>query len=93
MLSDNGTNFVASNSSNKDLLQQFKALVKKGDSLLSTHEIKWNFIPPGSPHFGGLHESCVKSLKNFVKRMERVENLTYEEFYTLICRIEVLLLM
>lgn len=80
MLSDNGTNFVGAN---RILIEQFKELVKKG--------IKWNFIPPGSPHFGGLHESCVKSFKYFVKRMGKIESLTYEEFHTLVCRIEALL--
>lgn len=85
MVSDNGTNFV---SANKILAQQFKLMLERGFSVLATREIEWKFIPPGSPHFGGLHEACVKSFKFFVKRMARVENLTYEEFHTLTCKIE-----
>lgn len=88
MVSDNGTNFVAAN---KILTQQFKSMLEKGTSILSTREIEWKFIPPGSPHFGGLHEACVKSFKYFIKRMAHVENLLYEEFYTLVCKIEAIL--
>ena len=34
-----------------------------------TQGIEWRFIPERSPHFGGLWESCVKSLKYHLKRV------------------------
>jgi hypothetical protein len=58
---------------------------------MAYQEIEWKFIPPYSPSFGGLWEAAVKSMKYFVKRMHNTRNLTYEEFYSLLCRIEALL--
>lgn len=53
--SDNGTNFV---STNKILLAESKAYAAKCNSeieefLISNH-MEWHYIPPASPHFGGL---------------------------------------
>jgi hypothetical protein len=48
----------------------------------------WHFIPPNSPHFGGLWEEGVKSLKYHCKRIVGKALLTFEEFSTLITQIE-----
>ncbi|XP_036347445.1 uncharacterized protein LOC118756812, partial [Rhagoletis pomonella] len=58
---------------------------------LSLNGITWRFIPPSSPHFGGLWESDVKSVKIHLKRVIGETTLTYERFYTLLARIEALL--
>lgn len=50
--------------------------------------IQWHFIPPHSPHFGGLWEAGVKSAKSHLKRIMGNASLTYEEFYTLLTQIE-----
>jgi hypothetical protein len=50
--------------------------------------IKWHFNPPKGPHFGGLHEINVRSIKYHLKRVVGEQILTYEEFNTILIRIE-----
>jgi len=50
-------------------------------------QFHWDFIPPNSPHFGGLWEEGVKSLKNHWKRIAGKALLTFEEFSTLITQV------
>lgn len=89
MYSDNGTNFVGA----------VKALRKSYESCLlqvkediinnaSRNNTEWHFIPPSSPHFGGLWEAGVKSLKHHLKRSVQNAKLTYEELSTLLTQIE-----
>ena len=51
-------------------------------------QFQWHFIPSNSPHFGGLWEAGVKSLKYHWKRIVGKALLTFEEFSTLITQIE-----
>jgi hypothetical protein len=51
-------------------------------------QFHWHFIPPNSPHFGGLWEAGVKSLKYHWKRIVGKALLTFEEFSTLITQVE-----
>ncbi|BES87324.1 Hypothetical protein NTJ_00129 [Nesidiocoris tenuis] len=85
--SDNGTNFVGAKREMKKLLFDYE----KGHSItdLATSEgVEWHMIPPGSPHFGGLWESAVKTAKYHFQRMMRSATLTIEEMTTLLCQIE-----
>ncbi|GFV90204.1 integrase catalytic domain-containing protein [Trichonephila clavipes] len=58
---DNATNFVGANS----ILKKFPKLINFPDENLAKYfvseNIDWKFIPPKSPHFGGLWEAGVKS--------------------------------
>jgi hypothetical protein len=54
-------------------------------------QFPWHLIPPNSPHFGGLWEAGVKSLKYHWKRIVVKVLLTFQEFNTLITQIEVCL--
>ena len=86
--SDNGTTFVgASSHLSKDAIQATKAnsIIKE---LLSNDKIQWHFIPPLTPHFGGLWEAGVKSTKYHLKRILGNHLLTYEEFSTVLTQIE-----
>ncbi|GFT19624.1 integrase catalytic domain-containing protein [Trichonephila clavipes] len=91
--SDNSTNFIGAK---RKLGELFKHLYKitneeKVCYFLSQQEIEWHTIPPLSPHFGGLWEACVKSVKFHLKRVVGSINLTFEEFYTLLTQIEAVL--
>ncbi|GFV14172.1 DUF5641 domain-containing protein [Trichonephila clavipes] len=58
---------------------------------LSQVNIEWHFSPPVSPHFGGLWEAGVKSIKYHLKRVIGNTNLTFEEFSTLLTQVEAIL--
>ncbi|UYV63113.1 hypothetical protein LAZ67_2003172 [Cordylochernes scorpioides] len=60
---DNATNFVGAD---KDLRKLFNSNIH---DFASSEEIKWNFIPPSSPHFGGLWEAGIKSVKYHLRRI------------------------
>src|ERR1700712_1108025 len=72
--SDNGTTFVGANKFMKDSV--------------ATQGIEWHFIPPASPHWGGLWERAVRSMKHHLKRIVGEATLTYEELSTLTQQIE-----
>ncbi|XP_032575009.1 uncharacterized protein LOC116801159 [Drosophila sechellia] len=55
---------------------------------LEKDRIDWHFIPPAGPHFGGIWEAGVKSMKYHLKRIIGDTILTYEEMSTLLCQIE-----
>lgn len=50
--------------------------------------VKWHFIPPSAPHFGGLWEAGVKGFKYHLKRVVGARTLSQVEFATLLCQIE-----
>ena len=54
----------------------------------SSQSIEWSFIPENAPHFGGLWESSVKSVKSYLKRVLGQARLTFEEFSTVLAQIE-----
>ncbi|XP_065355117.1 uncharacterized protein LOC135949468 [Calliphora vicina] len=90
---DNATNFVGANFK----LQEFKQHFFNDDnvkSLMNYSEItgfKFVFIPPRSPHFGGLWESAVKSTKNILVKNMSKSGVTYEEFQTILIEVEAIL--
>lgn len=55
---------------------------------LAREGIEWHLIPPYAPHFGGLWERGVKSVKTHLKRVIGEQRLTYEELYTVLTKKE-----
>jgi hypothetical protein len=88
--SDCGTNFVGANRELKEMIshlqsqQHNSAIADK----LSGEGVTWHFNPPGAPHFGGLWEAGVKSVKYHLHRVLDKSKLTYEEISTTIIQIE-----
>lgn len=79
--SDCGTNFVGAS---KEIKTMFESAVE--------HEnIQWHFNPPAAPHFGGLWEAGVRSVKTHLGRVIGQQVLTFEELYTTLTLIEAVL--
>ena len=91
--SDNATNFVGANNE----LKEIYALItsdkhqKRTNKFFSDNEINWHFIPPSSPHFGGLWESTVKLFKHHMKRVVTNLLFTFEELNTFVIEVEAIL--
>ena len=91
--SDNGTNFIGANNELRELHDPLQSddHNEKVNAFLANKQIEWRFIPPHSPHFGGLWEAAVKSSKRHLKLVVGNELLTFEQFNTLIIEIESIL--
>ncbi|XP_029157227.1 uncharacterized protein LOC114929730 [Nylanderia fulva] len=87
MYSDNGTNFVGAE---RELTAAFRAAIRDPDFLNRTasDRITWHFMPPSAPHFGGLWEAGVRSVKHHLRRVIGAHTLTFEEFSTVLCNVE-----
>ena len=88
--SDNGTSFVKAD---RDLAEMFNHLNDQNPSgelqdYIAKNRITWNFIPPRSPHFGGLWEAAVKSAKTHLKRVLGDAKTNYEEMSTILAEVE-----
>ena len=57
----------------------------------SQNRIAWHFSPERAPHFGGLWEALVKSLKFHLQRVMGNYRFTFEELTTMLCQIEMCL--
>lgn len=70
------------------LRQTIVSLSPELGHILSDRGTHWHMIPPASPHFGGLWEAGVKSVKTHLKKIVGLSTLTFEELTTLLCQIE-----
>lgn len=93
LYSDNGTNFLGADRQLKELhsLINSESHNNKIKNHLADHEIEWNFIPPRTPHFGGIWEAAVKSLKHHMRRTVGETLFTFEDLSTYMCEIEAVL--
>lgn len=88
--SDNGSNFIGANNHFKELhnLLSDKQHREQIITFLAPEGITWRFIPPKSPHMGGLWEAAVKQTKYHLRRILGNACVTYEEMNTLLIQIE-----
>lgn len=87
MYSDNGTTFAGADAELSNAYQN-AVCNPEFQNRTAADNIHWRFIPPHAPHFGGLWEAGVRSVKHHLRRILGSHTLTYEEFSTLLCRIE-----
>ncbi|GFX37631.1 integrase catalytic domain-containing protein [Trichonephila clavipes] len=73
--SDNAMNFKGA----RNILNEWNEICKSNRiQLFSAEEgIEWNFIPPASPHFGGLWEANIKSMKRILLRVAKSAIMNY----------------
>jgi hypothetical protein len=67
IISDNGTNLRAAEKELKNIVQTLdcnKIISATQPTKPTTQYIKWQFIPPAAPHFGGAWERMVRTVKS-----------------------------
>ncbi|XP_075167809.1 uncharacterized protein LOC142239965 [Haematobia irritans] len=89
IFSDNGINFVGAS---REVEKELRSVLKEGrDKVCSAYQfqqLSWQFIPAGAPHMGGLWEAAVKSFKTHFRKHASGFKYTFEEFSTVLSRIE-----
>ena len=88
--SDHGSNFVGAARELKEFAQFLELQTTQNviSEFCSTQNVQWKFIPERAPHFGGIWESAVKSMKTHLHRIVGNVKLTFEEFTTVLAQIE-----
>jgi hypothetical protein len=88
--SENGTNFngAANHLQELHILLQSSSHVEQVQDCLSKERCEWKSIPSHSPHFGGLWEATVKSMKYHLRCILGNNVCTYEELITITSNIE-----
>ncbi|XP_076301466.1 uncharacterized protein LOC143219348 [Lasioglossum baleicum] len=88
LYSDCGRNFVGANHELRSLLRESTQQGGGPFAAASREGISWKFNPPSAPHFGGIWEAAVKSVKHHLRRIIGEQRLTFEELTTLLTGIE-----
>lgn len=89
--SDNGSNFKGARNELNALYELINASSHQETSRYCSDISQWHFIPPYSPHMGGLWEAGIKSVKTHLRRVLGDALLTFEEMYTILTQIEAVL--
>ena len=88
--SDNGANFVRAEKELKTIVSE-KESTEHISSFVTQQGINFHFIPPCTPHVGGIWEAGVKLMKFKLHTVVGNAKLTSEESYTLLCQVEAVL--
>lgn len=88
LTSDNGSNLKGADNELRRMFNEASEFYKDVSAYLLNENTEWTFIPPLSPHMGGLWEAGVKSVKHHLRRVIGTSTLTFEEMSTLLCQIE-----
>ncbi|XP_062538696.1 uncharacterized protein LOC134206972 [Armigeres subalbatus] len=93
LYSDNATNFEGAKNEMRRLASLFKEEQhqKKLNEFCTERTIEWSFIPPRSPHMGGIWEAGVKSVKSHLKMVMAENKLSFEQLATVLAQIEAIL--
>lgn len=85
--SDNQRAFTGAD---RELTREFKKVVEDPNFInyVVSDQTKWSFIPPESPHYGGLWEASVKSFKHHFNRVMGDFTPSWDELRTIVNQIE-----
>ena len=88
--SNHGTNFVGAARELKDLYTQLRNVQTEHaiDKFCADQGIQWSFVPEHAPHFGGLREAVVKSLKRHCQCIVGDVRLTFAKLATILAQVE-----
>ncbi|XP_058448942.1 uncharacterized protein LOC131428900 [Malaya genurostris] len=90
MYSDNGTNFVGA----RNKMEEFLRLLKNRNhhevvsKKCAKDGIQWHFNPPSAPHFSGLLEAAVRSVKKHLLKVVGETPMSSEDCNTLLVQVE-----
>ncbi|XP_050091961.1 uncharacterized protein LOC126575353 [Anopheles aquasalis] len=90
--SDNGTNFVGAEAGLRRLVADINT--KMGAMVAAEMEVEWHFNPPAAPHFGGVWERQIQTVKKALRPVLeawRLRRPTVEVLRTALINIEYLL--
>ena len=81
IITDNGSNFIGARNDLRIQALLIKETVEGKQLLrhLTGQGTEWVTIPPRAPHFGGIWEAAVKSMKRHLRRILGLQTLKYEE--------------
>ncbi|XP_046556868.1 uncharacterized protein LOC124266100 [Haliotis rubra] len=85
VLSDQGTNFKGADA---ELQRAFSMMEPVLIDRLSEQKIRWKYNPPNSPHFGGVWEREIKSLKSALRVILRDQCVSEAVLHTVLVEIE-----
>ncbi len=85
LLSDQGTNFKGGE---RELQESFKSLCPTLQTELAKQQIQFRFNPPSSPHFGGVWEREIRSIKSALYATLQGQSMTEEVLNTVLIEIE-----
>lgn len=86
--SDQGTNFKAGD---RELREAFTAMSSDLQSLLAPYRINFHFNPPAAPHFGGVWEREIRSVKSALYTTVGGQPLQEEVLRTVLVEVEAIL--
>ena len=91
--SDNGSNFVGANNRLKEIYNFINTsnLKECVTNWAAPKEIRWSFLPSRAPHFGGLWEAAVKSMKLLLQKTLGGCKLRFDEMTTVLTEVEAML--
>jgi hypothetical protein len=91
MISDNGTNLKSAEKELKELLIDLdwnKVVTETQPIKPGCHSVKWTFIPPAAPHFGGVWERMIRLVKNSLYQVMKARAPKDEFFRSAIIEVE-----
>ncbi|XP_020297976.1 uncharacterized protein LOC109862359 [Pseudomyrmex gracilis] len=86
--SNRGTNFIGADAQLRALFRAANKEAQQIANSIGNQGVRWHFNPPAAPHFGGIWEAAIKSVKHHLRRVIRDSTLTFEEMSTLLSQIE-----
>ena len=89
IFSDNGSNFLGARSELQDIYHLIRSSAK--DTIVNwaaAKGIQWHFSPGRAPHFGGLWEAAVRSMKILLRKVIGAHTLKWDEFLTVLTSAE-----
>ncbi len=87
--SEQGTNFI---SSQRELSESLKSLnYDKIHDMLAMEAVKGEFNPTSAPHYGGVWERLIKSLKKVLQSLFHEQTLDDEALSTVCCEVEAIM--